>query len=85
MRTLLLNGKPMTVTELYTDMKIEQSVASQHLGTLRRAGFVTCEREGKLIFYSINLSALKDMEQISDHISDTFKTQSLPTHRLHSL
>lgn len=44
----------MTVTELYVAFRIEQSVASQHLAILRRAGLVKTERQGKHIYYSLN-------------------------------
>ena len=35
----------MTVTEIYVKLRLEQSVASQHLAILRKAGFVKTERE----------------------------------------
>jgi DNA-binding transcriptional ArsR family regulator len=47
------------VTEIYKKMNLEQSVASQHLSILRSAGFVSTERDGKSIFYSINYNKLK--------------------------
>ena len=34
----------MTVTEIYVKLKLEQSVASQHLAILRKAGLVNAER-----------------------------------------
>ena len=51
----------MTVTDLYTTLKIEQSVASQHLAILRESAFVTTERNGKRIFYSVNYQRLKQI------------------------
>lgn len=51
---LLEEKRNITVTEIYKILKIEQSVASQHLAILRRADIVTTKREGKSIFYSIN-------------------------------
>ena len=44
----------MTVTELYVQLRLEQSVASQHLAILRRAGIVRTEREGKFVFYRLD-------------------------------
>jgi DNA-binding transcriptional ArsR family regulator len=44
----------MTVTDIYVRMRLEQSVASQHLAILRKAGFVKTERDGKFIYYSVN-------------------------------
>lgn len=55
----ILDGvKSLTVTEIYIKLRLEQSVASQHLGILRRAGFVVTERVGKFIYYSINSDRL---------------------------
>ena len=47
-------------------MKIEQSVASQHLAILRKAGVVSSVREGKFIFYSLNKNQL---EKIASFVS----------------
>ena len=44
----------LTVTQLYVKLRLEQSVASQHLAILRKAGIVSTERDGKFIFYTIN-------------------------------
>lgn len=44
------DNKRITVTQLYVKLRIEQSVASQHLAILRRAGIVTTERDGKRFF-----------------------------------
>jgi ArsR family transcriptional regulator, virulence genes transcriptional regulator len=51
---LLEEQQRMTVTELYVQLRLEQSVASQHLAILRRAGIVKAERDGKFIYYRIN-------------------------------
>jgi len=48
-----------TVTELYIQLRMEQSVASQHLAVLRKAGFVKTIREGKHIYYSVNIERVK--------------------------
>ena len=63
------NGK-MTVTEIYVKLRLEQSVASQHLAILRKAGFVKTERDGKYIFYSINISRL---QEINGFVEDLLK------------
>lgn len=44
----------LTVTQLYISLRLEQSVASQHLAILRKAGIVSTERDGKFVFYTIN-------------------------------
>jgi DNA-binding transcriptional ArsR family regulator len=51
---LLHQNERMTVTEIYVKLRLEQSVASQHLAILRKAGFVNTLRDGKFIFYSVN-------------------------------
>ena len=53
----------VTVTELYVKLRLEQSVASQHLAVLRKAGFVTTTRDGKFIHYSVNISRLQELNQ----------------------
>jgi DNA-binding transcriptional ArsR family regulator len=57
------NGK-MTVTEIYVKLRLEQSVASQHLAILRKAGYVNTVRDGKFIFYSVNYSRLDQVHSI---------------------
>lgn len=64
LKLLHQHGK-MTVTEIYKKLRLEQSVTSQHLAILRRAGFVDTDREGKFIFYSVNHRRLKDVHQFS--------------------
>jgi DNA-binding transcriptional ArsR family regulator len=67
MINLLSDQNKMTVTEVYLKMKIEQSVASQHLAILRRAGVVSSVRDGKFIFYNLNKNQL---EKIASFVSD---------------
>jgi ArsR family transcriptional regulator, virulence genes transcriptional regulator len=55
---LLEENQKMTVTEIYVQLRLEQSVASQHLAILRRAGIVQTFRDGKFISYSINTDRL---------------------------
>ena len=56
------SGK-MTVTEIYVKLRLEQSVASQHLAILRKAGFVKTERDGKFIYYSVNTDRLEELNR----------------------
>lgn len=53
-----------SVTEIFVEMRLEQSVASQHLAILRRAGIVITERDGKFMYYKLNLNRLKLINQI---------------------
>lgn len=56
------NGK-MTVTDLYVKLRLEQSVASQHLAILRKAGFVKTIRDGKFIYYSVNAGRMEELNK----------------------
>lgn len=48
----------INVTELYIAMRLEQSVASQHLSILKAAGLIKAERNGKFIDYSVNMDRI---------------------------
>src|SRR5664279_2281351 len=61
-------NKRITVTELYVKMRLEQSVASQHLAILRKAGIVFTIRHGKFIYYSINYSRLQEINLYSKNL-----------------
>ena len=63
------SGK-MTVTELYVKLRLEQSVASQHLAILRKAGFVKTERDGKFIYYSVNINRMQELNEFVKQILD---------------
>ncbi len=60
----------ITVTELYLTLRLEQSVASQHLAILRKAGFVNTSRDGKFIYYSVNHDRL---EELNEFMGDLLK------------
>ncbi len=66
---LLTENTKMTVTEVYLKLKIEQSVASQHLAILRKAGIVANSRDGKFIFYSLNKNNLGRISNFLDQIN----------------
>jgi DNA-binding transcriptional ArsR family regulator len=55
----------ITVTEIYVKLRLEQSVASQHLAILRKAGFVTTLREGKFIYYSVSQERLSQVHEFA--------------------
>lgn len=64
---LLEENGQMTVTDIYVKLRLEQSVASQHLAILRRAGVVVTNRQGKFIYYSLDKERLA---QISSLVED---------------
>jgi DNA-binding transcriptional ArsR family regulator len=51
------------VTEIYVKLRLEQSVASQHLAILRRSNIVKTTREGKFIWYTVNHERLQDVNE----------------------
>lgn len=63
----------MTVTQIYTKLRLEQSVASQHLAILRKAAFVNTRRDGKQIIYSVNYDRLRQLHQTALSLLDTTK------------
>jgi len=55
----LISERPgIKVTEIYVKLRIEQSVASQHLGILRNAKCVRAERDGKKQHYYVEVSKI---------------------------
>ena len=56
------------VTTIYVKLRIEQSVASQHLAVLRRAKLVNAEREGKKIFYQFNYNNLERLQKLAKEL-----------------
>lgn len=58
----------LTVTEIYVRLRLEQSVASQHLAILRKTGVVLTRREGKFIFYTINVERIKSIDKFVDEL-----------------
>jgi DNA-binding transcriptional ArsR family regulator len=65
---LIDEHQKMTVTEIYVKLRLEQSVASQHLAILRRAGIVITTREGKFIFYTVDYSRLEQVNQFVEQL-----------------
>lgn len=58
-----VQGKKVTVIDVYIHLKLEQAKASQHISILRRANILVSEREGKNIFYSINFDMIHHVKQ----------------------
>lgn len=51
------------VSTLHTELKMQQAVASQQLGILRRAGLVEAKRETPFVFYQLNKGLLENLFQ----------------------
>ena len=59
---IIADEKKLAVTEIYVKLRLEQSVASQHLAILRKSGIVTTQREGKFIYYTINQARIQSID-----------------------
>ncbi|HNA42223.1 MAG TPA: ArsR family transcriptional regulator, partial [Saprospiraceae bacterium] len=59
----------LTVTDIYIKLRLEQSVASQHLAILRRAGVVITDRNGKFIYYSIDKERLSQISRLVEELA----------------
>ncbi len=55
----LEDGKKRTVTEIHTQLGIEQSAASHHLGILKDKGVLASKRDGKNTWYYLKHENLK--------------------------
>lgn len=58
-----------TVTQIYVSMRLDQSVVSQHLSILRKAGVVKTEKVGKFIYYSLNENKLSHLSDLLSNIN----------------
>ena len=66
---LLEENERMTVTDIYIKLRLEQSVASQHLAILRKAGVVQTERQGKFIYYALNKERLTQISELVEELA----------------
>ena len=66
---LLEENKTMTVTDIYVKLRLEQSVASQHLAILRRAGVVRTDRQGKFIYYALDKDRLGQISSLVEELA----------------
>lgn len=64
--TLVQTQDKITVTEIYVKLRLEQSVASQHLAILRRSGIVNTQRDGKFIYYTVNQDRIGQIMDITE-------------------
>lgn len=65
---LIETEKKITVTEIYVRLRLEQSVASQHLAILRRAGIVNTQRDGKFIYYTVNYARVEEINRVIEDL-----------------
>ena len=60
----------LSVTDIYVHLRLEQSVASQHLAILRRAGVVKTDRQGKFILYSLDAERLSQISRLVEELAE---------------
>ncbi len=57
-------NKEVNVNTIYRELKLEQSITSQHLKILRDNELVTSARDGKMVFYTVEFSKIKAIQAI---------------------
>lgn len=62
---LIHQNKEITVTSIYGELGLEQSVVSQHLAILRQAGLVTTKRDSRFIYYAVDYQRLEGVHFIA--------------------
>lgn len=70
MLNLIEKEGQINVTKIYVKLRLEQSVASQHLAILREAGFVKAIREGKFIHYVIDTERIQQANELIKAINN---------------
>lgn len=58
-----------TVTEIFVKLRLEQSVASQHLAILRKAGVLDTQIDGNFIYYKLNENRIKEISNIVNDLA----------------
>lgn len=59
----------ISVTELYRQLKAEQSVTSSQLAILRKAHLVNAQRDGQKIFYSVNGKRIREVADLAAELA----------------
>jgi ArsR family transcriptional regulator len=62
----------ITVKELYTSLRLSQSVVSQHLSVLRSLHIVECQREKNVSWYSINYDTIFRFKKLLTQLTDGY-------------
>lgn len=70
---LLHTHKELTVKELYTKLRSDQSKTSVHLAILRNTHLVHARREGKSVFYSVNYGQLNQLHHVARELEKAKK------------
>ena len=57
----LLRGRPLSAGEIGAHFSMTGATVSHHLAVLRDAGLISDRREGKYIYYELNLSVFEEL------------------------
>ena len=72
----LINEQPgINVTQIYIKLRIDQSVASQHLTKLKRAGVIRWEWDGQYHRYWVNRDELDCALELIEVLGDQANTK----------
>ena len=66
----------INVQDLYNKLRIEQSVASQHLAILREADLVQTKKDGRYILYAVNYSGIHKQQKLAIRLLELQKENS---------
>jgi len=61
--------RPRSVSELIAELGVPQSRVSNHLACLRWCGFVTTERRGRQVIYSISDARLRRLLELASEMA----------------
>jgi len=67
---IIENHGEIDVTTLYVELRCEQSEASQALRILRQSNVVSTRRQGKHIFYKLNLWVIANILELSNRLAE---------------
>lgn len=56
--------RPVNVHSIYTNLNLDQSIASQQLNILRASNLVKTTREGKFIYYTLNYENIQRINNL---------------------
>lgn len=65
-RTILamLRKDDMTAGEIAENFNMSKPSVSHHLGILKNAGLVTCEKNGQHLIYSVNMTVFQELIEL---------------------
>ncbi|MDQ6723784.1 MAG: metalloregulator ArsR/SmtB family transcription factor [Thermoproteota archaeon] len=73
----LLKNEPTTVSNLVFNLRVEQTIISQHLNILRKAKIVTFLKKGKNVYYFLNKTRIEEIQKSLEGIFDEITESDL--------